>query len=332
MRRLNLILLIAGTVCLYWMLKRLGWAKLGLYLCHAGYYLPLLFVPYGLVNLLWTVSWGCLLPDKMSRPSPGRLFLLFLAGQSLNQLTPSASMGGEPFMALRLKDFGVAWEEATASVVIRKGLFVLSLTLYSFLGLILTPLMSSISVFRLRFLSLGVLALGTGGLSFLIAQRKSPCVSAMRFLEKCRLCPRKLKDKERELVELDLCLAGFYHKYPFRIFLSLLTLMLGWLIHAVEVCVIFRLMGHPINFGPALCLDALATIFSSLGFMIPGALGIQDGGTILVAMGLDLGAALAGAFTILRRIREAFWLSLGLVAAAVANQKTSERKQAVSSL
>ncbi|MDR3553761.1 MAG: flippase-like domain-containing protein [Syntrophobacteraceae bacterium] len=332
MRRFNLILLIAGTVFLYWMLKQLGWASLGLYLGHAGYYWPLLFLPYGLVNLLWALSWGFLLPDKMTRPSPGRLFLLHLAGESLNQLTPTASMGGEPFKVFRLRDLGVPWEEATASVVIHKGLFISSLAFYCFLGVVLTPFLLSISVFHLRLLSLAVLALGAGAILFLIVQRKSPCVSAMRLLEKCGLCPKKLKEKERELLDLDLCLAGFYRKYPRRIFLSFLALMLGWLFHAVEAGVFFRLMGHPINFGQGLCLDALATIFASIGFMIPGALGIQDSGTVLVALGLDLGASLAGAFAILRRIREAFWLSTGLLAATVGHQKATEQKPAVSSL
>ena len=79
---------------------------------------------------------------------------------------------------------------------------------------------------------------------------------------------------------------------------------------------IFWLLGHPINYGLALCLDALVTLIASLGFMIPASVGIQDGGAILVSLGFSLGAALGGAFTVMRRIREAFWLSLGLLVVA----------------
>jgi hypothetical protein len=42
-------------------------------------------------------------------------------------------------------------------------------------------------------------------------------------------------------------------------------------------------------------------------------MGVQEGGNILLALGFKLGFDLGAAFSILRRIREAFWLCLGLV-------------------
>jgi uncharacterized protein (TIRG00374 family) len=327
MRRINLVLLIVGIIFLYLMLKQLGWANLGRHFLHVGYYWPLLLAPYGLVNYLMAASWSNLLPDRATRPSLGPLFLLHLAGESLNQLTPAASIGGEPFKALRLKARGVPWEEAAASVVIQKGILVLSLVLYIFLGLALTAFMLNIGASRLGSLSLAGLVLGVAGVLFLVAQRSGPCLSAMRLLEKCRLCPQKLKEKELELSNLDSCLAGFYRNHPGRALLSFMLLLAGWMLHGVEVWVIFRLLGHPVNFGLALCLDALVTIFASLGFMIPASMGVQDAGAILVSFGLSLGAALGGAFTIMRRIREAFWLSLGLFVIAGTRRRTGLRTE-----
>ena len=84
----------------------------------------------------------------------------------------------------------------------------------------------------------------------------------------------------------------------------------------MEVWLIFWLLGHPLGWGQSLCLDSLAMLFAGLGFMIPVSLGVQDGGNILLALGFNLGAPLGAAFSILRRVREAFWLVLGLVVAA----------------
>jgi len=50
--------------------------------------------------------------------------------------------------------------------------------------------------------------------------------------------------------------------------------------------------------------------------MIPGSAGVQDVGTIVLSVGFNLGAAMGAAFSIARRLREAFWLALGLVVAA----------------
>lgn len=74
----------------------------------------------------------------------------------------------------------------------------------------------------------------------------------------------------------------------------------------------FWLMGHPIGWGLSICLDALAMLFTAMGFFIPGAVGVQEGGNLLLALGFQLGLPLGAAFSILRRLREAFWLSLGL--------------------
>jgi uncharacterized protein (TIRG00374 family) len=315
-RRLNLIFLAVATVFLLGMLNELGWANLCRHLLQVGYYWPLLLVPYGLMNCLWAISWSYLLPDRTTCPSLSRLFFLRLAGESLNQLTPTAATGGEIFKAIRLKVLGVPWEEATVSVVIQKSIQVLSLFLYALLGLALAASMLTISASRLGLLSLVAVVLGVAGLAFLIVQRRGPCVGGIRILEKCRLCPPKLKEKEHELANLDSCLAGFYHEHPGRGLLSFVLFFMSWLLHGAEVYMIFWLIGHPVSWGLALSLDALVMLFAALGFMIPASLGVQDGGAILVSVGFSLGAVLGGAFTIIRRIREAFWLSLGLLVVA----------------
>lgn len=319
MRRLSLITIIIALAFLFWMLNKVGWSTLGHQLLQVGYYWPVLLVPYGLVNWLGTLSWSRLLVTREARPPLSRLFFLRLAGESINQLTPTASMGGEPFKALRLKESGVPWEEATASVVIQKGIMVLSLVLYIFLGLILSPLVLPESSTYLGGLSLAALALAGAGAAFVILQRRSPCVSGIRFLEKLGICPRSFKAREKELASLDAFLAGFYLEHPGRGLLAFLFVFLSWLVHTVEVYLIFHLLGHPIPLGVALCLDSLAMLITGLGFMIPAALGVQDGGNILLSLGFNLGASLGAAFSIVRRIREAFWLSLGL--AVVAREK-----------
>jgi glycosyltransferase 2 family protein len=81
----------------------------------------------------------------------------------------------------------------------------------------------------------------------------------------------------------------------------------------VEVYLMFWLMGHPISWGLAITFDALAGLFAALGFFIPAAAGVQEGGNLLLALGFNLGLTLGATFSILRRLREAFWLGLGLL-------------------
>ena len=122
MRVVNLILLLIASVFFVWVLNELGWDTLGHYLLQVGWYWPLLLLPYGVVNWLESWSWRYILVQPPAKITVWRLFWLRLGGESLNQLTPTACLGGEPFKASRLQADGVPLEVASASVVILKGI------------------------------------------------------------------------------------------------------------------------------------------------------------------------------------------------------------------
>ncbi|HEX9079625.1 MAG TPA: lysylphosphatidylglycerol synthase domain-containing protein [Desulfuromonadaceae bacterium] len=316
MRRLNVILLSIAAIFLYAMLKRIGWSALGRYVGEVGRFWPLILVPYGVSNLLGAVCWKVLLVTDGERPSLGRLFFLRLAGESLNQLTPTASLGGEPFKALRLHAGGIPWQDAAVSLIIQKGLLVLSLVLYIFICIALVPFVLPASRLHLGGLGMGGLALAAVAVLFVVVQRSNPCTVLIRLLKRCGVSPALIRDREEDLALLDTALADFYRDHPGRLLTGCAIFFLGWVLLSVEVFLIFGLMGHPIGWEKALCLDGLAMLFSGAGFMIPVSLGVQDGGNVLLSLGFNLGAALGAAFSIIRRMREAFWLFLGLVVVA----------------
>ena len=313
MRLVNLILLLIAAVFFVWILNEVGWDTLGHYLWQVGWYWPLLLLPYGMVNWLEAWSWKYILVDTPARTTVGRLFWLRLGGEALNQLTPTASLGGEPFKASRLQADGVPLEVASASVVIMKGILVLSLALYIFVGLALAPLYLPEAAKHMVFLCLAALGLAAVGIIFVIVQRREPFGNSFRFLNRRGWLPHFLRDQEGFLENLDTAMSQFYRQYPSRAALAFFLFFLSWLLHSVEVYLMFWLLGHPISPGMAVCLDALAMLFTALGFFIPAAMGVQEGGNILLALGFKLGFDLGAAFSILRRIREAFWLCLGLV-------------------
>lgn len=316
MRRFNLILLAVASVFLIWLLQEIGWSALARHLKQVGWWWPLLLLPYGLVSWLEALAWELLLSTKSARPRLAFLFWLRLGGEALNQLTPTASLGGEPYKAVRLQATGLSFEEATASVVIHKALKVLSLLLYIVVGLLLAPLLLPEVSSHLTALALAAAGLGAAIFAFIVVAGQDPCTRVLRLLERLNLCPRFLKEKEADLSRLDARLASFYRLYPGKSALAFVLLFLAWVFHGVEVYLIFWLLAHPLGWGVSLCLDALTMIFTSIGFFIPGSLGFQEGGNILLALGFHLGAPLGAAFSIVRRIREAFWMGLGLLAAA----------------
>jgi len=312
-RIVNLILLLIASVFFVWILNEVGWDTLGHYLLQVGWYWPLLLLPYGVVNWLESWSWKYILVQLPTKITMWRLFWLRLGGESLNQLTPTACLGGEPFKASRLQADGVPLEVASASVVIHKGILFLSLTLYIMTGVALAPVFLPEAATHMLLLCVAALGLAAIGVLFVVVQGRAPCGNSFRFLSRRGWVPHFLRDQEGFLGDLDTAMSQFYRQYPARAVLAFSLFFLSWLLHSVEVYLIFWLLGHPISWGLAVCLDALAMLFTALGFFIPAAMGIQEGGNILLALGFKLGFDLGAAFSILRRIREAFWLCLGLI-------------------
>ena len=85
--------------------------------------------------------------------------------------------------------------------------------------------------------------------------------------------------------------------------------ILSWFLGVGEVWFGLRLLGHPVDFGTALLFESLGQAIKTGAFAVPGALGIQEGGYILVGGTLGIEPGICLALSIARRIRE---LLLGL--------------------
>ena len=92
-------------------------------------------------------------------------------------------------------------------------------------------------------------------------------------------------------------------------FASFVLSLLGWFAGTVEVYLIALFLGTPVDWLDALLLESLGQAIRGAGFAIPGALGVQEGGYLLLApiAGLQPGAAIA--LSLAKRTRE---LLLGL--------------------
>lgn len=90
--------------------------------------------------------------------------------------------------------------------------------------------------------------------------------------------------------------------------------LLAWLAACAEAWVAFRLLGHPIGMFEAVMLESAVFALRSAAFMVPGALGLQEGGYALLAPLLGIPPVVAVTLSLLKRGRE---LVMGLPALLV---------------
>ncbi len=78
----------------------------------------------------------------------------------------------------------------------------------------------------------------------------------------------------------------------------------GWIAGAGEIWLALRFLGSPVSLGDALIVESLAQAVSSAAFIVPGALGVQEGGFLVIGGLIGLGPEISLALALARRARD----------------------------
>jgi len=238
-------------------------------------------------------------------PSPGSFFGFRLIRESVNALLPVAQVGGEFVNARLLAQRGVPLSAAGASVTVDKTLEIVSQVGFTLLGmalLMLDPGQAGV----LHWIGVGIAAAIGVIAAFIAAQR----YGLFQMLESGILAlARKQNWKGAEqLAGLHDEIVALY-KSPGRLLRGTLYHLLSWMLGAVEIWAALHVVGVDVDPRGALIVESLGQAFKSVGFAIPGALGVQEGGLILACGLVGVNAQGALELSLLKRIRE---LSIGV--------------------
>ena len=80
------------------------------------------------------------------------------------------------------------------------------------------------------------------------------------------------------------------------------------------MCLALHFLGHEVGLGPGLVIESLGQALKAVGFAVPGALGVQEGGYIVVCQLFGLSPEVAIALSLTKRLREVVLGVPGLVA------------------
>ena len=125
-----------------------------------------------------------------------------------------------------------------------------------------------------------------------------------------------LESREEKLRSLDEIILNFYTQHRSAFYAATALYLLGWLAEALEVYVIILYLGGPASLLSAIPIGALSVFIKGGTFFIPGSLGAQDGGNLLLLKAFGYSDVTGITFALLRRFRELVWIGIGLVCLA----------------
>ncbi len=314
---LRLLLFIVGLLTLAFLIWHIGLANIYQAAAQLGpAALVGILIPSVVMYVLEAYGWKITLGPSARDIPFWRLLAIRTAGEVVNMTTPTAYVGGEPLKAYLLRKHNVPMVEGLASVVIAKTTMTIAQVLFILIGIAVGIGMlgengSSREFIAAGLLSVGVLFFGTA--AFVLVQRRGLFVWILELLRTVGLRIGFLEAREEQLRSLDRTILNFYTLHQSKFYASTGLYFLGWLAEAMEVFVIIHYLGGPAVLLSALSIGALSVFIKGGTFFIPGSLGAQDGGNLLLLKAFGYSDITGITFALLRRFRELVWIGIGLV-------------------
>ncbi len=331
-RRINNLFFLIGVIAVIVMFCSfdVSFAELWQYIVQANYWLAAILGLWVLLYVMNTWSWMIIIrgsgPCTISFP---RLLKLTVTGFALNYATPMGLMGGEAYRIMELSNF-IDVRRATSSVVLFVMMHVFSHFWFWVTGIVVYLILAlagnlPINAGTLLILALAALFCGAGIYLFIRGYKKGMIVKLIRILSKVpglRGWGKRFSEKHRDDLErIDRQIAELHGQNKRSFFGSFLLEYVGRLFQSFEI--FFMLMmfgidggggaeGYALMFIHSFLVLAFTSLFANLLCFLPLQLGGREGGFAISVAQMGMTGGTAMFVSIISRIRELFWTSIGL--------------------
>lgn len=270
----------------------------------AGWSVAFVVLARFFVVFLIAQAWRVLLPPAHA-PGFGLCLRVRIIRDAINSLLPVAQIGGDVAGARLLALGGVAAPMAAASIVSDVFLLIASQFVFTLLGLALLlwfGLQGSVVTNVLLGLALALPLL----IGFVLVLRRGAGDFLLAAL-------RKLAGG-REWAAIAMTDAFYEAQMAIQrrrggMLVSFLLHLLAWIVGSLEVYLVFAALGLPIGPLEAIAIESLGQAIRGAAFAVPGAIGVQEGGFVLLCGLFGVAPAPAVAMSLVKRIAD---LAVGL--------------------
>jgi putative membrane protein len=255
------------------------------------------------------LAWWLLLPPE-NAPDPRVCILLRIVREGGNTLLPFTQIGGDVIGARLLTFWGVAGALAAASVVVDILLQAATQFIFALTALGLLAVRGNSQALVRELLAgfmIGVPALA----GFYIVQRRWGEALVSSLLR--RLARGREWAAHGTAEALFQRLHTIYERRA-RVASALLLHLAVWFFGAMEIWIALSAMGYPIDYRSAVIIEGLAQAVRGAAFVVPGAVGVQEGGLILLCGLFGIPAQSALALSLIKRAADLGVGGPGLIA------------------
>lgn len=301
---------------------------------HAGLWLIPILGIWIFVYAINAVAWRAVIkagaPGDRCPVGFGRIYLLTIIGYALNYATPIGGLGGEPYRIVQLSR-DTDKEHATSSVILYSMMHMYAHFWFWFVGVFMYLALAAIGDLPLTMGLAAILLLITafcllGFYVFSRGYRNGFVRKAIRLVGKLpglrAWSGRFLTSHDETLSNIDRQIAAL-HSQKRNAFIQSLTLeYFGRVTQSLEIMFVLLLFGVDcgggldgllLTFLHSILIVAFTTLFANVMGFLPMQLGVKEGGFVLSIAALGLSPELGIFVSIISRVREIFWIFVGIV-------------------
>jgi Lysylphosphatidylglycerol synthase TM region len=273
--------------------------------------LPLILME-GLAHLFYTLGWCHCLSGPLRSLTFFQIFRIYMAGHSMNYLTPMAGLGGELTKGalLSLNDPG---PEAATGVMIGRLAFALAQLLYVVAGSFLVLRKVHLSGPVLGAVFTGGTVVGGGILGFLIVQKRGKLGAVVRWMVSHKVGGKKLERAAHHINQVDVALELFYKEHGRDLPLAVAWHVVGMTCGILQSWYFLNLLTGTASVPMAAAISILGNWMDLLGFAIPVDVGILEGTRVVVFTLLGFPSSLGLTYGVAVRFEQIFWVGAGLL-------------------
>jgi len=321
----RIVTVCGGALLLAFLFKDADVQLIASLLSQIGFFaLPIVLV-YFIGSVFDTIAWKNLLISGSSSISFSKLLQIHIAGESFYRFIPAGAIVGEGVKALLLKkhsSFSVP--EIFSSLLLRKFFMGFAQAFYIAAAVLLGILYSNAGSFGNLGIAGSVLSVVLLLLFIVMGMflwKGSLCLFLFSLLSKIPI--EKIQNSifkyKNSFTQTDELLKQSFSKNRTKSAKAFLFFFLGWSSELVETYLILLALGAMLPITSAMLFEPVVSLLRSLVFFIPGGLGVMDAGYVssFQLFGIKEAAAVGAAFVIVKRMKEIFWIIIGVGLTAV---------------
>lgn len=310
---------VIGILVLIWMVYSVGIGEIWTNIKKTGWWF---FAIIGVWTIVYTfngLAFHVILRggNGSEKVSLLRKIKLVISGFAINSMTPMGLLGGEPYKIIELKeDLGI--DQATSGVLLSAMMHFLAHFIFWMASVPIFIFVVPVIPFGIRIVLWGVVI---GGLlltywAFTVF-RKGLIKQALGLASKIPFVKKKVRaywDEHAErIIVMDNLTADLFTHRKKDFFLALSFEFIARLLSCVEIMFMAIPLGYHLTFLQCFIVAAFSSLFANLLFFSPMQLGTREGGFGIAFSMLSISLGVGVYVGLITRIREMFWIMIGVI-------------------